>query len=148
MFFAGNLGTWSDTQITVSYCFLYIPLFRVFWQIFNQIQNLSQSKLHMKTAKELARTCYEMYNTRSGMGPEIVHFKMNPSNGSVDDELFIKDADAHSLLRPEAVEAWFYLFRYCLFIVFCLYMHEILAVHHHHVIFDSIFRVFYLQLNR
>merc|ERR1711879_177497 len=42
--------------------------------------------------------------TATGLAPEIVYF-----TGSKDSE--IKSGDAHSLLRPEAVEAWFYLYR-------------------------------------
>lgn len=63
---------------------------------------------HLEIAKNLSRTCFEMYNTTSGLGVEISHFNLN---SSVKEDLNIKPFDAHSLLRPEAFEAWFYLFR-------------------------------------
>merc|ERR1719217_1589374 len=43
-----------------------------------------------------------MYQTRSGLAPEIVDF----SSG----KMKIKAADAFSLLRPEAVEAMYYMY--------------------------------------
>ncbi|VDL67142.1 unnamed protein product [Nippostrongylus brasiliensis] len=49
-----------------------------------------------------------MYKNPTGLGPEIVYFNMIP--GATED-LSIKPLDAHSLLRPEAIEAWFYLYR-------------------------------------
>merc|ERR1719265_2525456 len=52
-----------------------------------------------KTAAEITKTCWAMYGTKSGMAPEIVDF----SNG----HMRIKDADAFSLLRPEAAEAMY-----------------------------------------
>ncbi|KAJ8901800.1 hypothetical protein NDN08_004005 [Rhodosorus marinus] len=59
---------------------------------------------HLTLAKELTDTCFEMYNiTNLKLGPEIAHF-----DGS---SVFIKPNDAHSLLRPEAVEAFFIMYR-------------------------------------
>ncbi|VDO72951.1 unnamed protein product [Haemonchus placei] len=60
---------------------------------------------HMKLAKV---TCKAMYKTPTGLGPEIAYFNMMPG---IKEDLSIKPLDAHSLLRPEAVEAWFYLYR-------------------------------------
>mmetsp|Transcript_5297 Transcript_5297/g.22491 ORF Transcript_5297/g.22491 Transcript_5297/m.22491 type:complete len:438 (-) Transcript_5297:4336-5649(-) len=55
---------------------------------------------HLTLAKELTDTCFEMYNTTNlKLGPEIAHFDSA--------SIFIKPNDAHSLLRPEAVEAFF-----------------------------------------
>mmetsp|Transcript_46026 Transcript_46026/g.81652 ORF Transcript_46026/g.81652 Transcript_46026/m.81652 type:complete len:513 (+) Transcript_46026:36-1574(+) len=56
------------------------------------------------TAAEITKTCWAMYGTKSGMPPEIVDF----SNGRMQ----IKDADAFSLLRPEAAEAMYYMWYY------------------------------------
>ncbi|CAD6187393.1 unnamed protein product [Caenorhabditis auriculariae] len=63
---------------------------------------------HLDMAEKLAETCQNMYINPSGLGPEIAHFNMLP--GSKDD-LYVKPLDAHCLLRPEAIEAWFYLYR-------------------------------------
>jgi len=61
---------------------------------------------HLSLAKELMRTCYEMYNASGTMlAPEIVHFDTQGQ------EVHIKRQDSHSILRPEAVESLFYLFR-------------------------------------
>uniref|UniRef100_A0A5S6R4S3 alpha-1,2-Mannosidase n=1 Tax=Trichuris muris TaxID=70415 RepID=A0A5S6R4S3_TRIMR len=60
-------------------------------------------------AKDIGETCRAMYTSNpTGLGPEIAHFNQNPL---VQQDLFVKKNDEHSLLRPEAVEAWFYLYR-------------------------------------
>ncbi|KHJ43775.1 glycosyl hydrolase family 47 [Trichuris suis] len=52
-------------------------------------------------AKDIGEACRAMYTSNpTGLGPEIAYFNQNPLT-----------ADEHSLLRPEAVEAWFYLYR-------------------------------------
>lgn len=62
---------------------------------------------HLVFAEELARTCFNMYNmTATGLSPEIVYFGTSES----EDEMYIKPADAHNLLRPEYIESLFYLF--------------------------------------
>lgn len=58
-----------------------------------------------EVAEEIMAACYEMYKTTaSGLAPEIAFF--NQQGG-----LTVKPADAFSLLRPEAVESLFYLYR-------------------------------------
>uniref|UniRef100_A0AC35U1B8 Alpha-1,2-Mannosidase n=1 Tax=Rhabditophanes sp. KR3021 TaxID=114890 RepID=A0AC35U1B8_9BILA len=64
---------------------------------------------HMELAKDLGETCYQFYNNPTGLGPEIAHFAIDGDEKNSD--LYVKPLDAYSLLRPEAVEAWFYLFR-------------------------------------
>uniref|UniRef100_A0A7E4VH17 alpha-1,2-Mannosidase n=1 Tax=Panagrellus redivivus TaxID=6233 RepID=A0A7E4VH17_PANRE len=64
---------------------------------------------HMDMAKNLSHSCREMYRTLTGLAPEIVYFNELP--GKTED-ISIKPLDAHCLLRPEAFEAWFYLYRY------------------------------------
>jgi len=57
---------------------------------------------HMDLAKELVKTCYETYRQMPiGLSPEITHF----NTGGAGDDLIVKDADAHNLLRPETVES-------------------------------------------
>ncbi|XP_027018619.1 mannosidase, alpha, class 1B, member 1b [Tachysurus fulvidraco] len=64
---------------------------------------------HMELAQELMETCYQMYaQMETGLSPEIVHFNMQP--GSTQD-VDVKLADRHNLLRPETVESLFYLYR-------------------------------------
>uniref|UniRef100_A0A158P9Q1 alpha-1,2-Mannosidase n=1 Tax=Angiostrongylus cantonensis TaxID=6313 RepID=A0A158P9Q1_ANGCA len=43
------------------------------------------------------------------LAKNIAYFNINPSGT---EDISIKPLDAHSLLRPEAVEAWFYLYRF------------------------------------
>ena len=64
----------------------------------------------LDVAAALTATCREMYARNPlRMGPEIAHFNLD--NGHATDDLLIKPADAHSLLRPEYVESLFVLWR-------------------------------------
>ncbi|XP_054854259.1 endoplasmic reticulum mannosyl-oligosaccharide 1,2-alpha-mannosidase [Eublepharis macularius] len=66
---------------------------------------------HLDLAIELAETCHQMYaQVETGLSPEIVHFNMHAQKDRKDVE--IKAADRHNLLRPEAVESFFYLYRF------------------------------------
>lgn len=65
---------------------------------------------HMKLAKELIETCYQMYaQIETGLSPEIVYFNLNPHNAK---DVEVKPADRHNLLRPETVESLFYMYRF------------------------------------
>ncbi|XP_023694261.1 mannosidase, alpha, class 1B, member 1b isoform X2 [Paramormyrops kingsleyae] len=67
-------------------------------------------KEHMELAKQLMETCYQMYaQMETGLSPEIVHFNMPPYEGQ---DVDVKPADRHNLLRPETVESLFYLYRF------------------------------------
>ncbi|KAI1290261.1 Endoplasmic reticulum mannosyl-oligosaccharide 1,2-alpha-mannosidase [Halotydeus destructor] len=62
---------------------------------------------HLQLAEDLARTCYEMYNfTATGLSPEIVYFGVTEE----EEEIYVRPADTHNLLRPEYVESLFYLY--------------------------------------
>uniref|UniRef100_F1KXJ2 alpha-1,2-Mannosidase n=1 Tax=Ascaris suum TaxID=6253 RepID=F1KXJ2_ASCSU len=63
---------------------------------------------HLQLAKKIGEGCQRMYQTPTGLGPEIIHFNQQPNSK---DDIYIKPLDAHCLLRPEAIEAWFYLYR-------------------------------------
>ncbi|XP_029685469.1 mannosidase, alpha, class 1B, member 1b isoform X2 [Takifugu rubripes] len=64
---------------------------------------------HMDLAKELMKTCYQMYvQMETGLSPEIVHFNMYEGSSR---DMDVKLADRHNLLRPETVESLFYLYR-------------------------------------
>ncbi|CAJ0575598.1 unnamed protein product, partial [Mesorhabditis spiculigera] len=64
---------------------------------------------HMEIAKGLAEACNAMYQTPTGLAPEIAYFNLLPGKK---EDLSIKPLDAHCLLRPEAIEAWFYMYRF------------------------------------
>ncbi|XP_045145277.1 LOW QUALITY PROTEIN: endoplasmic reticulum mannosyl-oligosaccharide 1,2-alpha-mannosidase [Echinops telfairi] len=65
---------------------------------------------HMDLAKGLMETCYQMNRQMAtGLSPEIAHFNVVPQEGHQDVE--VKPADRHNLLRPETVESLFYLHR-------------------------------------
>jgi mannosyl-oligosaccharide alpha-1,2-mannosidase len=62
---------------------------------------------HLALAEELSRTCYEMYNmTATGLSPEIVYFGVTED----EEEIYVRPADSHNLLRPEYVESLFYMY--------------------------------------
>ncbi|KAJ8762015.1 hypothetical protein K2173_006617 [Erythroxylum novogranatense] len=77
---------------------------------------------NLKLAEDLAKTCFEMYSvTSTGLAPEIAYFHTedyaedgldggNKSSKFVND-IIIKHADRHNLLRPETVESLFVLYR-------------------------------------
>ncbi|VDK52082.1 unnamed protein product [Anisakis simplex] len=65
-------------------------------------------KSHLGLAKKIGEGCHRMYETSTGLGPEIIYFHQQPGAKG---DISIKPSDAHCLLRPEAIEAWFYLYR-------------------------------------
>jgi len=61
---------------------------------------------HLELAEEIAFTCHAMYEINScGLAPEITQFDQKGR------EIFVKPLDNFSILRPEAVESWFYLYK-------------------------------------
>ncbi|EPS35755.1 hypothetical protein H072_10735 [Dactylellina haptotyla CBS 200.50] len=63
----------------------------------------------LQLAKELMRSCYEMYNvTATGLAPEIAFFNMDEGSG---EDIQIKPQDSHNLQRPETVESLFLMWR-------------------------------------
>ncbi|XP_058095324.1 mannosyl-oligosaccharide 1,2-alpha-mannosidase MNS3 [Magnolia sinica] len=77
---------------------------------------------NLKLAEDLATTCFEMYSvTSTGLAPEIAYFHIEgdseggPDGGNKSSEyvndIIIKPADRHNLLRPETVESLFMLHR-------------------------------------
>lgn len=100
------------------------------WQVIRALQRLGLSKdtTHLDVARELARTCVQMYaRTPAGLAPEIAHFPLSglakrrggggmglvATGGgvSVFGDVLIKDKDSHNLLRPETVESLWVLWR-------------------------------------
>uniref|UniRef100_A0A5B7A6W5 alpha-1,2-Mannosidase n=1 Tax=Davidia involucrata TaxID=16924 RepID=A0A5B7A6W5_DAVIN len=77
---------------------------------------------NLKLAEDLAKTCFEIYSvTSTGLSPEIAYFNVEGhSEGGLDggnksskyvNDIIIKQADRHNLLRPETVESLFVLYR-------------------------------------
>ncbi|XP_057428842.1 mannosyl-oligosaccharide 1,2-alpha-mannosidase MNS3 [Lotus japonicus] len=77
---------------------------------------------NMKLAEDLAKTCFEMYSvTSTGLAPEIAYFHTEEfseeghdggnKNSEYINDIIIKPADRHNLLRPETVESLFVLYR-------------------------------------
>ncbi|XP_054896499.1 endoplasmic reticulum mannosyl-oligosaccharide 1,2-alpha-mannosidase [Poeciliopsis prolifica] len=65
---------------------------------------------HMDLAQQLMETCHQMYKQmETGLSPEIAHFNMQGSEGQ---DVSVKPADRHNLLRPETVESLFYMYRF------------------------------------
>ncbi|KAK7206502.1 glycoside hydrolase [Myxozyma melibiosi] len=69
----------------------------------------AQQASDLKLAKELMRTCYEMYAvTKTGIAPEIAFFNTDDSSTT---DITIKWQDSHNLQRPETVESLFIMWR-------------------------------------
>nr|GMD86600.1 mannosyl-oligosaccharide 1,2-alpha-mannosidase MNS3 [Ipomoea batatas] len=76
---------------------------------------------NLKLAEDLAKTCVEMYSvTSTGLAPEIAYFNMEGNSEGPDggnksskyvNDIIIKPADRHNLLRPETVESLMILYR-------------------------------------
>ncbi|KAM7255877.1 hypothetical protein ACFE04_011618 [Oxalis oulophora] len=77
---------------------------------------------NLKLAEDLTKTCFEMYSvTATGLAPEIAYFHTEDfSDGGLDggnksseymNDIIIKHADRHNLLRPETVESLFVMYR-------------------------------------
>ncbi|XP_022046700.2 endoplasmic reticulum mannosyl-oligosaccharide 1,2-alpha-mannosidase isoform X1 [Acanthochromis polyacanthus] len=65
---------------------------------------------HMDLAVQLMETCHQMYvQMETGLSPEIAHFSLQSSDGQ---DVLVKPADRHNLLRPETVESLFYMYRF------------------------------------
>uniref|UniRef100_T1JM49 alpha-1,2-Mannosidase n=1 Tax=Strigamia maritima TaxID=126957 RepID=T1JM49_STRMM len=65
---------------------------------------------HFHLAQELIYTCYQMYvRMPTKLAPEIVHFNLNPTVG---EDLIVKVADTHNLLRPETIESLWYMYHF------------------------------------
>ncbi|XP_028764359.1 mannosyl-oligosaccharide 1,2-alpha-mannosidase MNS3 [Neltuma alba] len=87
----------------------------------NNVLNFEDME-NLKLAEDLAKTCFEMYSvTSTGLAPEIAYFHTeefseqgldggNKSSEYIND-IIIKPADRHNLLRPETVESLFVLYR-------------------------------------
>ena len=62
------------------------------------------STVLIDVARHLARTCFEMYNTPTGLAAESTWFDNGLSRSLL--------SEHHYALRPEAVESWYYLYVY------------------------------------
>jgi len=61
------------------------------------------------TGAEITRTCYEMYRRQAtGIAPEYVHFQPDAESN----DMVVGEDAPHNLLRPEAIEAIYYMHYY------------------------------------
>jgi mannosyl-oligosaccharide alpha-1,2-mannosidase len=64
---------------------------------------------HLDLAKELMRTCYEMYHAMpTGLSPEVAVFNMDPS---AKQDISVQYNNRFNIHRPETAESLFYMFR-------------------------------------
>ncbi|XP_068212905.1 mannosyl-oligosaccharide 1,2-alpha-mannosidase IA isoform X1 [Palaemon carinicauda] len=64
------------------------------------------SKTHMEIAEGLSNTCHESYaRTPTGLGPESFRFTEGMEARA------LKSSEKYYILRPEAIESWFYMWR-------------------------------------
>ncbi|XP_014282102.1 endoplasmic reticulum mannosyl-oligosaccharide 1,2-alpha-mannosidase [Halyomorpha halys] len=64
---------------------------------------------HMKLALDLLQTCYYTYADRpTFLAPEITYFSLQDDGRG---EMYVKNSDAHNLLRPEFVESLWYIYQ-------------------------------------
>ncbi|XP_065197853.1 endoplasmic reticulum mannosyl-oligosaccharide 1,2-alpha-mannosidase-like [Sycon ciliatum] len=71
-------------------------------------ENGIQKDRHMAQAKDILKTCHEMYSRMAtGLSPELVHFNMAGQG----EDIQVHANDKHNLLRPETVESYFILYR-------------------------------------
>ena len=62
----------------------------------------------LQDAEDIAELCHQFYVTETGLAPEISYFNLNdPEKPDLD----IHTNDRFSILRPETVESYFYLWR-------------------------------------
>ncbi|CAF3343668.1 unnamed protein product [Rotaria socialis] len=60
-------------------------------------------------AKELTKTCYQMYAKQpTGLSPEIAYF--NIDSNSNESTIIVRANDVHNLLRPEFIESLYYMY--------------------------------------
>lgn len=65
------------------------------------------SMTHMEIAEGLAHTCHESYaRTPTGLGPESFRFTEGIEARA------LKSSEKYYILRPEAIESWFYMWRF------------------------------------
>eukprot|EP00117_Sycon_ciliatum_P006654 scpid71106/ scgid2537/ Endoplasmic reticulum mannosyl-oligosaccharide 1,2-alpha-mannosidase; ER alpha-1,2-mannosidase; ER mannosidase 1; Mannosidase alpha class 1B member 1 len=70
--------------------------------------DIEQSGNHLELARQLMVTCQQMYVVMpTGLSAELVYF----GQGADESDIIVKERDRHNLLRPEAVESLFILYR-------------------------------------
>ncbi|GLV42700.1 alpha-Mannosidase class I b [Carabus blaptoides fortunei] len=66
---------------------------------------------HMRLAEDLMYTCYQTYALQpTFLAPEITYFYIQGDSNKND--MYVKNNDAHNLLRPEFIESLFYMYRF------------------------------------
>ncbi|OAD71299.1 glycoside hydrolase family 47 protein [Phycomyces blakesleeanus NRRL 1555(-)] len=71
-----------------------------------------RNKRDLETGREITQTCYEMYSmTATGLASEIVYFNDDENTEPNGADMAIHFQDRHNLLRPEALESIFLMWR-------------------------------------
>lgn len=64
---------------------------------------------HLDLAQNLLSTCYQMYMKQPTLlAPEIAYFSLGDRSNEAD--IYVKQNDAHNLLRPEFIESLYYFY--------------------------------------
>lgn len=107
LWFIGEVTEYKDFYPKMDHlvCFLSGSL------VLSHLNFLDENNEQLEMAKRIGDICHKMYDNPTGLGPEIIHFNMENISDSSREDTYVKSLDAHSLLRPEAIEAWFYLYR-------------------------------------
>lgn len=72
-------------------------------------QDVERKRKVIQLAEDLGHTCHESYRkSDTGIGPEMFYF--NGEHGATEDAT-AKHGENGFILRPEAMEGWFYLWR-------------------------------------
>ncbi|UYV62933.1 MAN1B1 [Cordylochernes scorpioides] len=73
-----------------------------------QMSGAGASPELVSLGRELLDTCHSLYSrTATGLSPEIAHFNLQEDTSN---DIIIKNADAHYLLRPETLESLWYFY--------------------------------------
>uniref|UniRef100_U5ETE3 alpha-1,2-Mannosidase n=1 Tax=Corethrella appendiculata TaxID=1370023 RepID=U5ETE3_9DIPT len=65
-------------------------------------------KTHLTLANDLLETCFQTYMKQpTQLAPEITYFNLN---GESETDIYVKNNDAHNLLRPEFIESLYYFY--------------------------------------
>eukprot|EP00300_Choanocystis_sp_HF-7_P018503 c20056_g1_i2.p1 GENE.c20056_g1_i2~~c20056_g1_i2.p1 ORF type:complete len:598 (+),score=142.65 c20056_g1_i2:24-1817(+) len=77
------------------------------------LKDLPDADHHMQIGKGLTETCYKGYQDQATkIGPEVMTFVTNPHAASADKTLVVPfQRNTNYILRPETVEALFYMYR-------------------------------------
>ncbi|CAM4828872.1 unnamed protein product [Rotaria magnacalcarata] len=103
-YFVGELMSMSTFSPKMDHLACFLPGNMAFgWSFRSDLSYL------LDMAKELTKTCYQMYVKQStGLSPEIAYF--NIDSNSNESTIIVRANDVHNLLRPEFIESLYYMY--------------------------------------